>query len=95
MKYQGYIGKILQVDLTERKVESIPLTEQLAKDYIGGVGIATRIIADRITTQQDPLDTRNPLVFMTGPLTGTIIPWSGRLNYSIRKNPGFSSDRKY
>jgi aldehyde:ferredoxin oxidoreductase len=27
---------------------------------------------------QDPLDKSNPLVFMTGPLTGTIVPWSGR-----------------
>ncbi|ODS40750.1 MAG: hypothetical protein A7315_07710 [Candidatus Altiarchaeales archaeon WOR_SM1_79] len=78
MKYKGYIGKILKVDLTERKVESIPLSEKLAEDFIGGGGISAKIISEMLLTEMKPLDESNPLVFMTGPLTGTIIPWSGR-----------------
>lgn len=78
MKYKGYTGKILKVDLTERKSETISISEKLAENYIGGVGAAAKIIAEMITPDMDPLNERNPLVFMTGPLTGTIIPWSGR-----------------
>lgn len=78
MEYKGYTGKILQVNLTERKTETMMLTEKLCEDYIGGVGFAAKIIADRAQNWQEPLDERNPLIFMTGPLAGTIIPWSGR-----------------
>ena len=78
MKYQGYTGTVLQVDLSQRKIESVPLAEKLAEDYIGGVGIAAALIDESLIADLDPLDERNPLVFMTGPLTGTPVPWSGR-----------------
>lgn len=78
MKYKGYTGKILKVDLTARKIESIPLSEKLAEDYIGGVGLAAKVISEMLRPEMEPLGESNPLVFMTGPLTGTIIPWSGR-----------------
>ena len=78
MKLKGYTGTLLKVDLSTQSVESTPLSEKLAEDYIGGGGIAAKIISETVTSEMDPLDERNPLVFMTGPLTGTIIPWSGR-----------------
>jgi aldehyde:ferredoxin oxidoreductase len=78
MKYKGYTGKILTVDLTARKIESLPLSERLAEDYIGGGGIAVKIISQMLKPGMDPLDESNPLVIMTGPLTGTVVPWSGR-----------------
>ena len=78
MKYKGYTGKILKVNLSERKTESIPLTEKSAEDYIGGVGLSAQIISPAVMPEMDTLGEHNPLVFMTGPLTGTIVPWSGR-----------------
>ncbi|MCK5257862.1 MAG: aldehyde ferredoxin oxidoreductase, partial [Deltaproteobacteria bacterium] len=78
MKYKGYTGKTLNINLTERKVESIPLSEKMAEDYIGGVGLAAKLISEAVRPGLDPLGESNPLAFMTGPLTGTIIPWSGR-----------------
>jgi aldehyde:ferredoxin oxidoreductase len=78
MEIKGYIGKILKVNLSDQMVEAIPLSKELAEDYIGGGGIAAKIISDRLLPEMDPLHKSNPLVFMTGPLTGTIIPWSGR-----------------
>ena len=78
MKYKGYTGTILKVNLTERKIGSIPILEKLADDYIGGVGIAAKVISGMVKQDIEPLDESNPIVFMTGPLTGTIIPWSGR-----------------
>jgi aldehyde:ferredoxin oxidoreductase len=78
MKYKGYMGKILKVDLSGRKIESVAVSEKLAEDYVGGTGFAAKIISDMVEQAASPLDERNALVFMTGPLTGTIIPWSGR-----------------
>jgi aldehyde:ferredoxin oxidoreductase len=78
MKYQGYSGTILQVDLSQGKIESTPIAEKLAENFIGGVGIAAAVIDEGPLADLDPLDVRNALVFMTGPLTGTPVPWSGR-----------------
>ncbi|MCX5887144.1 MAG: aldehyde ferredoxin oxidoreductase, partial [Proteobacteria bacterium] len=78
MKYRGYTGTFLKIDLTRRKIESTPLSEKLAEDYIGGVGLASKVISEAVRPETDGLDEGNSLVFMTGPLTGTIVPWSGR-----------------
>ena len=78
MYYKGYTGTILKVDLSNRSVTNEPLQETMAENYIGGVGVATRIIADEVQNWNDPLDEHNPFLIMNGPVTGTIVPWSGR-----------------
>lgn len=78
MKYKGYTNSILKVNLSERKIETMPLSEKLANDYIGGVGIAVKLISEMISPKMEPLDQSNPLIFITGPITGTIVPWSGK-----------------
>jgi aldehyde:ferredoxin oxidoreductase len=78
MEYKGYTGKILKIDLTARRTETIPLSEQLAEDYIGGGGIAAYFISEMSRPEIDPYHENNPLVFMTGPLRGMIVPWSRR-----------------
>jgi aldehyde:ferredoxin oxidoreductase len=74
----GYAGKILRVDLGKQKITKTPLEETVAKAYIGGRGIAARIIYDEVEPKTGPFDPDNRLVFMTGPLTGTTVPSSGR-----------------
>ncbi len=78
MKYKGYTGWLLQVDLTTRKITFNSLSEKLAEKYIGGVGIAAALISEKIPQAIDSCAEQSPLIFMAGPLTGTIIPWSGR-----------------
>ncbi len=78
MKYQGYTGRYLQINLTTREIVIRPLSEKLAENYIGGVGLAAAFISERLPAAIDPLAAENPFIFMAGPLTGTIIPWSGR-----------------
>ena len=74
----GYVGRILRVDLTENKITAEDLDEQVARKYIGGCGVAAKIVWDETTANTQPLSPENPLIFMTGPLTGTIVPNSGR-----------------
>ncbi len=40
----GYIGKILQVDLSSGIIEDEVLDEQLYRDFVGGYGLASRLI---------------------------------------------------
>jgi aldehyde:ferredoxin oxidoreductase len=74
----GYLGKLLRVDLTNNKVEDYPLDPKLLEDFIGGAGLACRILYDLVDKDIDPLSPANPLIIMTGPLSGTGIPTAGR-----------------
>lgn len=67
----GYMGKILFVDLLKGKIDEEALDEKLCREFIGGYGIGARIMYSRQRGGVDPLGPENILGFMTGPLTGT------------------------
>ena len=73
----GY-KKIIRINLTTREIRYEYLDEKLARKYIGGTGIAARILWDETTAKTEPLSPESPLIFMTGPLTGTAVPKSSR-----------------
>ncbi len=75
---RGYMEKILRVDLTNRKAEIQRLDKDLCRRYVGGSGLGTKILYDETNAKTDPLGPENLLIFMTGPLTGTGVPGSGR-----------------
>ncbi|MEM2793653.1 MAG: aldehyde ferredoxin oxidoreductase C-terminal domain-containing protein [Candidatus Methanomethylicia archaeon] len=69
----GYNGKILEVDLTREKIEEIKLEEEVLKRFIGGRGLAVKILWDRLGNKWeeiDPLGLENIFLALTGPLTG-------------------------
>lgn len=69
----GYTGKYLEVDLSTQDVEEKTFDQQILRDYIGGRGLATKILWDRLGSKWqtvDPLGMENILLFLTGPLTG-------------------------
>jgi aldehyde:ferredoxin oxidoreductase len=74
----GWVGKILRVDLNERQITSED-TLKYGLEYIGGRGINARIAWNEIPPDIGPYDPDNKLMFMTGPLTGTLASGSGRL----------------
>jgi aldehyde:ferredoxin oxidoreductase len=78
----GYCGRILHIDLTTETFSEKPLSEEMAADFIGGSGIAAAIFFDLLgkdCSRVDPLGPDNPLILMTGPLTGTGLPATGRM----------------
>jgi aldehyde:ferredoxin oxidoreductase len=78
----GYMGKILRVDLSAARLWDEPLDDQVARAYVGGSGLAARYIYDMVDGDTDPLGADNPLVFMAGPLVGTMMPSAGRCSVS-------------
>jgi len=74
----GWVGKILRVDLTNETIET-ENTMPIAEKFIGGRGIAAWIGWQEIPPHVDAFHPENRLIFMTGPLTGTLSPASGRL----------------
>jgi len=74
----GYTGRILRVNLSVSSYSIEPLDEAVAEKFIGGSGYAAWIIYRETPMDVDPLSPYNKLIFMTGPLTGTITPSAGR-----------------
>jgi aldehyde:ferredoxin oxidoreductase len=82
----GWMGKILEVDLTKGEIAQTDLDEKLAKDFIGGRGLGARILYDRVGPKIKPFDPQNLLIFAAGPLTGTLAPGTGRYSV-VTKSP--------
>lgn len=77
----GWIGKIIRVNLTDNTMETEPLNMEDTRLYAGGRGLGTKYCVDSVEPKTDPLGQGNLLAFMTGPLTGTLAPGAGM--YSI------------
>jgi aldehyde:ferredoxin oxidoreductase len=82
----GYAGRILHVDLSKRNQRVEALSEGEARAYVGGSGLAAKRLWEMTDEETDPLGTENVLIFMTGPLTGTKVPLSGR-HEVVAKSP--------
>ncbi|MBW2062767.1 MAG: aldehyde ferredoxin oxidoreductase family protein [Deltaproteobacteria bacterium] len=74
----GYHGRFLKVDLGARTTEEMPLSEDDLKKYIGGATLAAALIYDHVQEGMDPLSPESPLIFATGPFTGSSIPMVSR-----------------
>ncbi|WHH60809.1 aldehyde ferredoxin oxidoreductase family protein [Petroclostridium sp. X23] len=75
----GYMGKILRVNLTTKKITTEELPEKIAKDYIGGAGFGIKYLFDEVPGDVDPLGEENKLIFASGPLSGTSAPCASRI----------------
>jgi aldehyde:ferredoxin oxidoreductase len=82
----GYAGKILSVDLSRGEVSQAPLTQEMARTYLGTRGFITRTLWDEVGPEVDALGPDNVLIFSTGPLCGTTVP-SGAIFCIGAKSP--------
>lgn len=69
---------LLRVNLSNGKITKEPIAEALVRQFIGGRGLATKLLTDSMDARTDAFDAANPLIFATGPLTGTFAPTGGR-----------------
>jgi len=74
----GYCGQMLFVDFKKKSFEVHELTEEVAKQFIGGYGIGAKVLFERMKPGSDALGPDNIVGFTTGPLTGTGALFSGR-----------------
>jgi len=75
---KGLNGKILRINLSTGDISKENIDESLARNFIGGRGLASKILYDELPAGVDPLSPENKLIFSSGPLTGTTAPTGGR-----------------
>ena len=86
MKLGGYTGTIAYTDLTTGHIGYRETSHEDCKLWIGGSGMGAKILMEECSPLTHPLSPDNSLIFMTGPMTGTDIPASGR-HQVVTKSP--------
>jgi aldehyde:ferredoxin oxidoreductase len=74
-KSYGWAGTVLHIDLTKEKVSKVPTAAYRPEDFIGGVGLSSRIFWELGCPGVAAFDPGNPLIISTGPLTGLYGPF--------------------
>jgi aldehyde:ferredoxin oxidoreductase len=75
---KGYAGKLLRVNLSNGKVSKEEISDSMKRDFMGGRGFAIKLLWDEVK-RIDPLSEKNKIIFSTGPLSGQLLPSSGKM----------------
>ncbi|TYT75146.1 aldehyde ferredoxin oxidoreductase family protein [Desulfobotulus mexicanus] len=79
---KGWCGRILNVDLSRGTLEPAALNPLDAQLFIGGRGLNDKVLFDRIPPGTDPLGPENVICFAPGPLSGTVLGLTSRVEVS-------------
>ena len=82
----AWTRNVLRVNLSAGTCTPEPLNMAWARDYLGQRGLATRYFVSEVDPGVDPFSPDNKLIFVTGPLTGTMASTGGRYSV-ITKGP--------
>ena len=74
----AYAGRTVRVDLSRGRITKETIDLRLARAFVGGRGLGTKILYDEINPKVDPLASANKLILAAGPLTGTSAPSGSR-----------------
>jgi aldehyde:ferredoxin oxidoreductase len=86
MRYGGWTGRLLRVNLNNKTIVKEDIPEKLLTTYIGSRGLAVKYLYDEVDPKVDPFSPDNKVILATGPLTGTFAPASARYAV-ITKSP--------
>ena len=70
----GFFGKLLTVDLTNKKIGERPISEDECRKFFLGSGLAAKMLYDELDTARNPLAPENSLIFIRGLLNGLVLP---------------------
>ena len=74
----GFSGKILRINLSERTVKLEEPGVKFFRKYLGGRGFIAYYLLKEVPAGADPLGEQNKLIFATSVITGAPVPGFGR-----------------
>jgi aldehyde:ferredoxin oxidoreductase len=74
----GYHGRYLRIDAGSRQDACVRLDPQVLRQFVGGVGLGTWILAHETSAGVAPLSPPNALVFALSPLVGSPLTTSAK-----------------
>ncbi|MFC1992411.1 aldehyde ferredoxin oxidoreductase family protein [Chloroflexota bacterium] len=93
----GYMGKILEVDLSTGRISEQKLpSEDVLRKYLGCYGLGLWLLYNRCSPGTSALDPENPMIFLTGPLTATRAPGATNLTLTTKNaDTDFTAGRSH
>lgn len=82
----GYMGKLLFVNLSTGKCHIETLDEQTARDFLGGPGLGAKILYDKMPPHAQVFGEESMLGFVSGPMNNTKALFGGRYTI-VSKSP--------
>jgi aldehyde:ferredoxin oxidoreductase len=76
----GFRGKMLEVNLRDGTTRTSAVDTGVLRKFIGGSGLAAKLMLDRVSPDVDPLSPENALFIIAGPVSGTNIPGGARFS---------------
>lgn len=80
----SYAGKVLRVNLSTSEINTAEFGPQYTELYLGGRGVASRVLYDEVPPEVEPFDPDNRLIFSPGALHGTAVPAASRTTVATR-----------
>ncbi len=80
----GYGGHILRVNLSDGTITKEPTPEKVVRDYLGGRGLGAYLLWTEVPKGADPLGPDNKLIISSGPLSGTLFPGAGKMDFATK-----------
>lgn len=74
----GWMDKVLRINLTDRSITTEPLNQEMVSQFLGGRGLASKMLSDEIDPAVDALNPANKILFAVGPLTAVRGPYTAR-----------------
>jgi aldehyde:ferredoxin oxidoreductase len=74
----GWMDNVLRVNLTDRTIKTEFLNKEKLEKYLGGRGLASKMLSDEIDPGIDALSPENKILFAVGPLTAVRGPLTAR-----------------
>jgi len=80
----GLTGRMLRVDLSSGEVKAVATPRDRFERFLGARGVGASMLFDELEPHTDPLSPANKLIFLTGPLVGTMAPGANKVTVSFR-----------
>ena len=80
----GLTGTMLRVNLTKGEVKRVQTPRDLFERFIGARGVGAYMLFHELQAHTDPLGPAGKLIFLTGPLAGTMAPGANKVTVSFR-----------
>ncbi|HKF65183.1 MAG TPA: aldehyde ferredoxin oxidoreductase N-terminal domain-containing protein, partial [Vicinamibacterales bacterium] len=82
----GYHGAYLRIDVSNGRVDRVPIAEEVLRQYLGGVGLGTWLLLKEGAATAAPLAPAAPIAFVFSPLVGSPLTTSAKFAV-VSKSP--------
>jgi aldehyde:ferredoxin oxidoreductase len=80
----GYAGQILKIDLSTGNIVKENFDPEIARKFIGGIGMSAKLLYDAVKPNTDALSPGNALIASSAPLSGTALIGANKTDWTSK-----------